>query len=87
MAKQNTTPSPASKLKFPFERMNYILLLSGLAIVTVGYLLMQGGGSEDPTVFDPEIFSFRRITLSPIVILIGYVFVGYAIMYRPKKKA
>lgn len=46
---------------------------------------MIGGGSEDPNVFSPEIFSFRRITLSPILILIGYGVIGYAIMYKPKK--
>jgi hypothetical protein len=53
----------------------------------VGYLLMMGGGSEDPNVFDPSIFSFQRITLAPIVVLLGYGFIGYAIMHKPKNNS
>jgi hypothetical protein len=48
---------------------------------------MTGGGSEDPNVFDPSIFSFRRITLAPIVVLLGYGFIGYAIMHKPKQRS
>lgn len=62
-------------------------MLIGVGILIVGYALMSGGGSEDPTKFDPEIFSHRRITVAPIVVLIGYGFIGYAIMYRDRKKA
>jgi NADH:ubiquinone oxidoreductase subunit K len=72
---------------FAFTRKNYILLIIGIAIVMLGYVLMSGGGSEDPTQFDPSIFSARRITLAPMVVLAGYVFVVYAIMYREKKNA
>ncbi|MDZ4822770.1 MAG: DUF3098 domain-containing protein [Flavobacteriales bacterium] len=75
----NPTSSP-----FVFSRKNYIFLLSGIGIIILGYLLMSGGGSEDPNVFDPEIFSPRRITLAPIVVLLGYGMVGYAIMYKEK---
>jgi len=82
MAKKTSTPS---SLQFAFEKKNYILLVAGIGILLLGYLLMIGGGSEDPNVFSPEIFSFRRITLSPILILIGYGVIGYAIMYKPKK--
>lgn len=74
-----------SNLQFAFQKKNYMLLLIGLVILIIGYMLMSGGGSEDPTVFSEEIFSPRRITLAPIVILFGYVFIGYAIMYRDKK--
>jgi membrane-bound ClpP family serine protease len=74
-----------TNLQFAFQKKNYMLLLIGLVILIVGYTLMSGGGSEDPTVFSEDIFSFRRITLAPIVILAGYVFVGYAIMYRDKR--
>jgi len=80
MAKQKEP----SKLKFPFQKKNYQLLLIGVGIVLLGYALMTGGGSEDPNVFDASIFSFRRITLAPIVVLFGYAFIGYAIMHKPK---
>jgi hypothetical protein len=52
------TGSDNSKLKFPFQKKNYQLLLIGVGIILLGYLLMMGGGSEDPNVFDPSIFSF-----------------------------
>jgi NADH:ubiquinone oxidoreductase subunit K len=70
---------------FAFTRKNYILMLIGIGIVLLGYVLMSGGGSADPTQFDPSIFSARRITVAPIVILLGYAVVGYGIMYREKK--
>ncbi len=67
-----------------FTRLNYRLLLIGIGIVILGYILMAGGGSGDPNVFNAdEIFSWRRITLAPIVCLIGYLFVVYAIMKKP----
>lgn len=73
-----------ARLQFPFTKKNYRLLVIGIGILLLGYLLMMGGGSEDPNVFSEEIFSFRRITLAPIVVLAGYAFVGYAIMYKDK---
>ena len=81
-----TTKAP-SKLKFPFQKKNYQLLLIGAGIILLGYLLMMGGGSEEPNVFDPSIFSFQRITLAPIVVLFGYAFIGYAIMHKPKNNS
>jgi hypothetical protein len=75
-----------NKFSFAFTRKNYILLVIGMAIILLGYALMSGGGSADPTQFDPSIFSGRRITLAPIVVLAGYIFVGYAILYTEKKK-
>ncbi|MCK9421124.1 MAG: DUF3098 domain-containing protein [Bacteroidales bacterium] len=59
-------------------------MLIGLALIVIGFLLMIGGGSTDPNQFNPEIFSFRRITLSPILILAGYVVEIFAIMKKPK---
>jgi membrane-bound ClpP family serine protease len=82
MAKQTSTPST---LQFAFTKKNYQLMGIGIVILIVGYALMTGGGSADPNVFNPEIFSFRRITLAPIIILFGYGFIGYAIMYKAKK--
>jgi len=67
----------------PFTGTNYKLLLIGLAIVTVGYILMSGGGNGDPNAFDAaEVFSGRRITVAPIVVIIGYLFVAYAILKK-----
>ncbi len=74
------------KLEFALAKENYKLLLIGFAIIIIGFLLMMGGGSEDPTVFDEDIFSFRRITLAPMVVLFGFAFEIYAIMKRPKEK-
>lgn len=70
--------------EFAFGKENYRLMLIGLAFILVGFLLMIGGGADDPTQFSPEIFSFRRITLAPILILIGYVIEIFAIMKKPK---
>lgn len=69
---------------FAFSRENYRLLLIGLALIFVGFLLMIGGGSDDPNVFSEDIFNFRRMTLAPILILAGYVVEIYAIMKKPK---
>lgn len=68
--------------EFAFDRAKYRLLIIGIVILIVGYALMVGGGSQDPEVFSEEIFSFRRITLAPIVVLIGYGAIFYAILKR-----
>ena len=70
--------------EFAFGKENYRLMLIGLAFIAVGFLLMIGGGSDNPRVFNYEIFSFRRITLSPILILAGYVIEIFAIMKKPR---
>jgi len=69
---------------FAFGRKNYQLLFIGLALIFVGYLLMIGGGSDNPNVFSDKIFDFRRITLAPILILAGFVVEIFAIMKKPK---
>lgn len=61
---------------------NYILLLIGFAVIVAGFILMSGGGSDDPAVFDYGMFSWRRITLAPIVIIGGFAFEIYAILKR-----
>lgn len=70
--------------KFAMSRHNYKLLLIGFGIIILGFILMAGGGSDDPNQFNEAIFSFRRITLAPIVVLAGFAFEIYAIMRRPK---
>ena len=60
------------------------MILIGLGIIVLGFILMIGGGSDDPNQFNYDIFSFRRITLAPIVSLIGFAFVFWAIMRKPK---
>jgi hypothetical protein len=70
-------------MKSTFVRKNYYVLLAGLILIGLGYLLMVGGGSEDPTIFNPDIFDFRRITLAPMVCLAGFVTIIFAIMWRP----
>ena len=70
---------------FGFQKENYKILLIGLAINMVGFILMIGGATEDPNVFsEEELFSSTRITVSPMLILIGYIVILYAIMKKPK---
>ena len=77
-----------SKPDFALTKENYILLIIGFVIIVVGFLLMLGGGSKYPNVFnEKELFSFRRITLAPIVILFGFIFEIYAIMKKPKSNS
>lgn len=71
--------------EFLFGKENFILLVAGIATIILGYFLLSGGGSDDPNVFTREIFSFRRITLAPIVCIIGFGLVMYAIMKKPKE--
>jgi hypothetical protein len=79
MAKKNET-QPG----FAIPKENYLYLAIGFAIIILGFLLMLGGGSKDPNVFSEEIFSWRRITLAPIVVLFGFVFEIWAIMRKPR---
>jgi hypothetical protein len=69
---------------FAFGKENYILMLVGVVLIILGFALMTGGGSKDPNVFNYEMFNFRRLTLSPILILIGFGIEIVAIMKRPK---
>jgi len=76
----------SEKFGFALGKENYIMLAIGFAVIFIGFLLMIGGVSEDPNVFDAdELFSFRRTTLAPIVILAGFIFEIYAIMKKPKE--
>jgi len=68
-----------------FDKNNYIIMLVGLAVLVLGFILMAGGKSSDPNVFNAaEIYSFRRITLAPIIVLLGFAIEIYAIMKKPQ---
>ncbi len=79
-AKKDALP----KSDFSFGRINYILMLSGIGLIILGFILMAGGKSDDPNVFNPDVFSFRRITLAPIVVLSGFALNIYAILKKSK---
>ncbi len=71
---------------FLFGKKNYIVMLIGIAVITLGFILMSGGGSDNPQVFNPEIYNFRRIRLAPTLVLIGLGIEIYAILLNPNKK-
>ena len=75
----------AAKNDFIFGKRNYKFMLIGLGCIALGFILMAGGGSDDPNVFNPEIFSWRRIRLAPTLILIGFGIEVYAILLNPDK--
>ena len=66
----------------PFTTKNHVMMLAGLLVIVLGFVLMSGGGDHTATYFDESIFSFRRITLAPVVVIAGFVVVGVAIMKR-----
>ena len=72
---------------FALGKKNYYMLAAGFIVIIIGFILMSGGGTDDPNVFKPdELFSFRRTTLAPIIILAGFIFEIYAIMKKPKEE-
>jgi hypothetical protein len=91
MAKEIKAPAAQAKKEtkeqtadLAFGRENYRILLIGLAIIVAGFVLMIGGGSDDPKVFNEAIFNFQRLTLAPLLILAGYVIEIFAIMKKPR---
>jgi hypothetical protein len=77
-------PALAKPGDYAFNKDNYKLMLIGLALIILGFILMIGGGSNDPAVFNPAIFDFQRLTLSPLLIIAGYIVEIFAIMKKPK---
>ena len=73
------------KKEFLFNKRNYRFLLLSIVIIAIGFIIMAGGGSEDPNVFNPEIFNFRRIRLAPTIVLMGFGLAIYTILMPPKK--
>ncbi len=72
--------------EFLFDKINYKILLIGIGVIALGFILMAGGGSDDPNVFNEDIFNFRRIRLAPTTVLIGFGITVYAILKNPKKQ-
>lgn len=88
MAKRHTTTTDHSpKQEFIFQKKNYMFMFIGIAFIALGFILMSGGGSDDPNVFNEEIFNFRRIRLAPTLVLIGLGIEVYAILLNPHKKS
>ena len=77
---QNSEPG------FSVPKENLIIIGAAVLLIVIGFFLVSGGGSNDPNVFSKDIFSFRRLTLAPIVMLIGYGLVIYGIMRKPRSK-
>jgi len=73
-------------MKSTFGKKNYQIMIAGIVLVVLGYLLMIGGGSDDPNVFNPAIFDAQRITIAPMLCLAGFIVVIAAIMWRPKSE-
>lgn len=71
--------------QMPFTKTNYMYLIAGFVLIVIGFFLMSGGGSDDPAVYSEAIFSTRRITIAPIVILGGYGAILYAIMKKTQE--
>lgn len=94
MAKQNDTTKTTAKplategeennKTMLFGKTNYLIVLIGIALIALGMILMMGGGSDDPDVFNPKMFNFQRITLAPILVLLGFVVEIVAIFWKKK---
>lgn len=83
--KAKTTETAENQKVMPFGKVNYILVLIGIALIALGFILMIGGGSSDPDVFNEQMFNFRRLTLAPILVLAGFVVEIVAIFWKGKK--
>ena len=72
------------KNKFTFGKRNYKFMIIGILFIALGFILMSGGGSDDPNVFNEEIYSFRRIRIAPLIVIIGFAIEIYAILTKPE---
>ena len=72
--------------RFAFAKINYILMVAGIVLLAMGYILLSGGGSDDPNVFNPAMFDHRRLYVAPILIVLGFVVEIVAIMFKGKKE-
>ncbi|MEA1787180.1 DUF3098 domain-containing protein [Arenibacter sp. GZD96] len=72
--------------EFIFQKKNYMFMFLGIGFIILGFILMSGGGNNDPNVFSTDIYNFRRIRLAPTLVLIGLGIEVYAILLNPHKK-
>ncbi|MEP6805467.1 MAG: DUF3098 domain-containing protein [Flavobacterium sp.] len=80
----NTEQQQPQKQEFLFDGINYKILLIGIGVIALGFILMSGGGSDNPNVFSEDVFSFRRIRLAPTTVLIGFGITIYSIFKKSK---
>ncbi|RCS27889.1 DUF3098 domain-containing protein [Polaribacter sp. WD7] len=73
------------KPEFLFGKKNYLFMIIGLVVITLGFILMSGGGSDNPQVFNEEIYNWQRIRLAPTLVIVGLGIEIYAILLNPKK--
>ena len=71
-----------SQKRILFGKKNYFILFLSLIIIAIGFILMSGGGSNDPNIFNSEIFNFRRIKLAPTIVIIGFVLSVFSILMK-----
>ena len=83
--KKETVENTVDQKVMPFGKQNYIIVLIGVALIALGFILMIGGGSNDPDVFNEKMFNFQRLTLAPILVLAGFVVEIVAIFWKGKK--
>ena len=84
--KKNRTQHTRIRDEFIFQKKNYLFMFIGIVCISLGFILMSGGGSKDPGVFNPDIYNFRRIRLAPTLVLIGLAIQVYAILLNPHSK-
>ena len=73
------------KKKIIFERKNYIILIFSIFIISLGYFIMSGGGSQNPLIFNNEIYNFKRIRLAPLLVILGFALALFSIIFGKRK--
>ena len=82
-----STPNTDWAPGMPFKTANYLLMIAGVLVLLTGYMLLSGGGSDNPAEFSDAIFNARRLKVAPVILIIGFVVELFAIMYRPRRNA
>lgn len=85
VSSKQTTPKQTSqpKKEFVFGKKNYMFMFIGLAVIALGFILMAGGGSDDPNVFNEDVFNAQRIHVAPMLVIAGFAIEVYAILLNP----